>query len=245
MVRGEKPVRSALRKKQLASSIVEPVVDSEMVQLGKRLRELRLARGLGVRKLARDTNVSPSLISHIELGRGAPSVKTLYALVAALDVPVSEMFITGAPPIAENNAVPKASARVASSDWSSEKPRTGFIDPARGSNAFVQRVDDRRRIQLEHGFRWECLTPGTDVDVEFMETIIEVGGGNPESEMKTHNGTEYGLVQRGTLGVKIAFETFLLKSGDSIRFESNLPHCMWNAGDEPVHSIWFVRGRST
>jgi transcriptional regulator with XRE-family HTH domain len=238
-------VRSSLRKKQPASSAVEPALDSEMVRLGKRLRELRLARGLGVRKLARDINVSPSLISHIELGRGAPSVKTLYALVAALDVPVSEMFVIGAPPISGTTAPPKAlPGSVSSGHRQSEKQRNGFIDPAMGSNAFVQRVDDRRRIQLEHGFRWECLTPGTDIDVEFMETIIEVGGGNPESEMKTHNGTEYGLVQRGTLGVKIAFETFLLGPGDSIRFESNLPHCMWNAGDEPVHSIWFVRGRS-
>jgi quercetin dioxygenase-like cupin family protein len=77
-----------------------------------------------------------------------------------------------------------------------------------------------------------------------METIIEVGGGRPDSEMKTHNGTEYGLVLRGKLGVKIAFHSYVLKPRDSIRFESNLPHCMWNADDEPVHSIWFVRGRS-
>jgi Cupin domain len=100
-------------------------------------------------------------------------------------------------------------------------------------------------IQLEHGFRWECLTPGTDPDVEFMETIIAVGGGNPESEMKTHNGSEYGVVLQGKLGVKIAFESYVLGPRDSISFQSSLPHCMWNAGDELVRSVWFVKGRST
>jgi transcriptional regulator with XRE-family HTH domain len=242
-------VRPSLRKIAAAASKAEPAAsDTDMVQLGKRLRELRLSRGLGVRELAREIKVSPSLISHIELGRGAPSVKTLYALVAALGVPLSEMFVTAPSPLTKGETQREAKAGNGSDTGeraSNNVIRPGFLDAERGSNAFVQRAGDRRRIQLEHGFRWECLTPGTDVDVEFMETIIDVGGGHPESEMKTHNGTEYGLVLKGTLGVKIAFDTFLLKPNDSIRFESNLPHCMWNAGDEPVHSVWFVRGRST
>jgi uncharacterized cupin superfamily protein len=78
-----------------------------------------------------------------------------------------------------------------------------------------------------------------------VETIIAVGGGHPDSEMKTHSGTEYGIVLKGKLGVKIAFDSYILEPRDSIRFSSSLPHCLWNAGDEPVHSIWFVRGRST
>jgi transcriptional regulator with XRE-family HTH domain len=239
---------NARKSRSQALPIVGPDLNSDTVRLGKRLRELRLARGIGVRKLARNINVSPSLISHIELGRGAPSVKTLYALVAALDVPLSEMFVTGLSPTGQTASLPTGNANDGSdtdSGASGNVIRHGFMSAEQGSNAFVQRGESRRRIQLEHGFRWECLTPATDVDVEFMETIVEVGGGNPESEMKTHNGTEYGLVLRGTLGVKIAFDTFLLKPNDSIRFESNLPHCMWNAGNEPVHSIWFVRGRST
>jgi transcriptional regulator with XRE-family HTH domain len=240
-------VRANVRKgRPEPAPIAGPDLDPDMVQLGKRLRELRLARGIGVRKLARTIDVSPSLISHIELGRGAPSVKTLYALVAALDIPLSEMFVMGLSPTGQiPGQIGNESDTAAGASPSGNVIRHGFLNVEQGSNAFVQRGGDRRRIQLEHGFRWERLTPDTDVDVEFMETIIEVGGGNPESEMKTHNGTEYGLVLRGILGVKIAFDTFLLKPSDSIRFESNLPHCMWNAGDEPVHSIWFVRGRST
>lgn len=228
---------SQLLKKERRLRIVPTLgPTTDMAQLGRRLRQLRTSRGIGVRTLARMINVSPSLISHIELGKGAPSVKTLYALVAAFDVPLSEIF-------AESSGAlrPSRASRIA-------KPATADHikkpDTEHGSNRFIQRSDTRRAIQLEHGFRWECLTPGTDPEVEFMETVIAVGGGRPDSEMKTHNGTEYGIVLSGKLGIKIAFDTFILGPRDSIRFESNLPHCMWNAGDEPVHSIWFVRGRS-
>jgi transcriptional regulator with XRE-family HTH domain len=220
--------------------------DQEMLRLGQRLRELRLARGLGVRTLARSINVSASLISHIELGKGAPSVKTLYALVAAYGIPLSQIFVEPVPSPANDTQVrfsgPAKEPRQGRSSVPSDYPLEST--PEKGSNRFIQRARGRRSIQLEHGFRWECLTPGTDTDVEFMETIIEVGGGRPESEMKSHNGTEYGLVLSGKLGVKITFDRYILGPGDSIRFESSLPHCMWNAGDEPVHSVWFVRDRS-
>jgi transcriptional regulator with XRE-family HTH domain len=230
-------VTPQLLKKERGLRIVPTLgATTDMLQLGRRLRQLRTSRGIGVRTLARMINVSPSLISHIELGKGAPSVKTLYALVAAFDVPLSEIFaeVSGASRPSRANGI----AKPATVD-DTRKP-----EAKHGSNRFIQRGDTRRAIRLEHGFRWECLTPGTDPEVEFMETVIAVGGGRPDSEMKTHNGTEYGIVLSGKLGIKIAFDTFILGPRDSIRFESNLPHCMWNAGDEPVHSIWFVRGRS-
>jgi transcriptional regulator with XRE-family HTH domain len=233
-------VNSARLLEPSTGSDVEP----QVAALGRRLRELRVSRGLGVRELARSINVSPSLISHIELGKGAPSVKTLYALVAAFDVPLSDLFVEAAPtspPLSSASITSLAATRQNSSNLKDEPLGLSTDRP----NGPVQRGAKRRVIQLEHGFRWECLTPGTDPDVEFMETIIAVGGGNPESEMKTHNGSEYGVVLQGKLGVKIAFDSYVLGPRDSIFFQSSLPHCMWNAGDEPVRSIWFVKGRST
>jgi transcriptional regulator with XRE-family HTH domain len=213
--------------------------------IGQRVRELRTERGLSVRKLAQLAQVSPSLISHIELGKGAPSVKTLYALVAVLEIPLSAMF-DGQPAIGEIDARKMGSrndsenetGHIGSALKTKEQPLTIR------SHGPVVRPDARRVIHLEHGFRWECLTPTFDPDVEFMEVVIEVGGGRPDLEMRTHNGTEYGYVLKGKLGIKIAFDNYVLEPGDSIRFDSTLPHSFWNAGEEPTHSIWFVRGRN-
>jgi transcriptional regulator with XRE-family HTH domain len=222
-------------KPQNEESYRETVSDTGA--LGRRIRELRNSKGIGVRELARQINVSPSLISHIELGKGPPSVKTLYSLVAALGVHLSEIFNHCKMPDDEFSlrVINGSRKRNSSPAITSEAKPQGLGPVLRGS--------DRPGIQLEHGFRWERLTPGPDPEVEFLETIIAVGGGKPDSEMKTHNGAEYGIVLRGKLGIKIAFESFILQPQDSIRFESTLPHCMWNAGDEPVHAIWFVRGR--
>src|SRR5256885_7500994 len=52
--------------------------------LGPRLREVRSARRLSVRELARRVGCSASLISQIERGVSVPSVGVLYALATEL-----------------------------------------------------------------------------------------------------------------------------------------------------------------
>jgi transcriptional regulator with XRE-family HTH domain len=239
-------VKAPSLKKTL--NTVETIPASQMVTsaIGQRVRELRVERGLSVRKFAQLAQVSPSLISYIELGKGAPSVKTLYALVAVLEIPLSAMFDgqpaigeINAPKIAPLNGSENEAGNISSTRTATEQPLT-----LQRSHGPVVRPDARRVIHLEHGFRWECLTPGFDAGVEFMEVIIEVGGGRPDLEMRTHNGAEYGYVLKGKLGIKIGFDSYVLEPGDSIRFDSTLPHSFWNAGDEPTHSIWFVQGRS-
>ena len=52
----------------------------------------RHARGLSLRDLADRLGCSPSLISQIERGLANPSVSTLYAMVAELDVSLDELL---------------------------------------------------------------------------------------------------------------------------------------------------------
>jgi transcriptional regulator with XRE-family HTH domain len=221
-------MRSALAETPASPA---PHIENEsqpaLQSLALRIRGLRVARGLGVRELATRIGVSPSLISQIERGKGAPSVKTLYALVAALEVPLAQFFGTDETQKAVDSAA------------SSEGLVTG------NSSDLIQKGSLRRAIQLEHGFRWERLTRNSDASVEFIELQIAVGGGaGGNSEMKTHQGKEYGVVLEGKLGLKLGFESHVLEKNDSISFESTLPHCMWNAGDVPVRAIWIVIGRS-
>ena len=48
--------------------------------------------GMTLRELARQADVSPSLISQIENGKSQPSVATLYAFSRLLNVSVDELF---------------------------------------------------------------------------------------------------------------------------------------------------------
>jgi hypothetical protein len=69
------------------------------------------------------------------------------------------------------------------------------------------------------------------------------GASSTEDEYQRHPGHEWGYVLEGELQIKIGFEEYTLKPGDSISFDSTLPHRLANAGEVPVRAIWFVLGR--
>lgn len=66
--------------------------------VGLKIRELRVQRGLSLRALAEVCDVSPNTISLIERGHSSPSVDTLQRLATGLGVPIVSLFETGAPP---------------------------------------------------------------------------------------------------------------------------------------------------
>ena len=60
--------------------------------LGKIIRKLRLAKGLSLRKLAEELDVSFVNIAHIENGRVKTSKKVLKQIAKALDYDKDELF---------------------------------------------------------------------------------------------------------------------------------------------------------
>jgi transcriptional regulator with XRE-family HTH domain len=184
---------------------------------------------LTLRELARRLEVSPSLVSQIETGKSQPSVRTLYAIVSELDISLDELFApAGGPP-------DRARATLRPAGESARRP---------DHYGRVQRADDRDVIDLGSGVHWERLTTWNDRDVEFLYTIYEPGGSSsPDGSLMRHNGREFGVVLDGELGVKVGFEDYVLRQGDSIAFDSSMPHRLHNDGDETVTAIWVVLGR--
>jgi transcriptional regulator with XRE-family HTH domain len=189
--------------------------------VGARLRAERERHGMSLRELARRLAISPSALSQIETGRSRPSVGTLYAIVSELELSLDELF---------------ASPRVP----------TVVSAPSGDATSRVQRADSRRGLELESGVRWERLTPTPEANADFLYVVYEVGGASSrEGTHMRHMGREYGLVLSGRLKVTIGFdEEHELGPGDSIAFDSSLPHRLENAGEVPVEAIWFVVGRS-
>lgn len=195
----------------------------ELGDIGSRLREERERGGLSQRELARRLGLSASLISQIESGQSKPSVSTLYAIVTELGVSVDRIFDVHA------HELPLAA--VAGDGGLETVP------------APVVRPSERHVIELDSGVRWERLT-SHDGNVDFLHVIYDVGGASaPDERLMRHQGREYGYVMTGRLGVQLGFERHELGPDDSIAFDSTVPHRLWNAGDEPVHGVWFVVGR--
>ena len=209
-----------------ASGSVEDEPGSPGDEIGARVREERERQGLTLRKLAGRLEISASALSQIETGRSRPSVSTLYAIVSELDISFDELF-------ARRGGRPTARTRT-------RHPRT-----APGEEQIVQRADDRPLIELESGVRWERLNPTGERDVDFLEVEYDAGGASSRGRAPVHHaGREYGVVTSGTLKVTVGYEEYELGPGDSICFNSAVPHRLETLGDEPVRAIWLVIGRT-
>ena len=200
--------------------------------MGDSLREARRGRGLSLRELADRLGVSPSLISQIETGRANPSVSTLYALAAELDVSLDELLFDERRP-ADSGVAPLRPGAASGSP--------GIMQPAPP----VQRAATRHEIRLASGVVWDRLTTTSEPGIEFLHVTYEVGGASGANDVfQRHPGHEWGYVLSGTLEVRIGFDEYVLEPGDAISINSSVPHRLANIGDVPVTAIWFVLGRA-
>lgn len=83
--------------------------EAKSVNVGERLQELREARDLSIRAVARLSGLSANALSVIERGKSSPSVSTLYKISDALEVPVTTFFQESTP--VENVVFIQASQR--------------------------------------------------------------------------------------------------------------------------------------
>jgi transcriptional regulator with XRE-family HTH domain len=195
--------------------------------LGSRLRVAREKKGMTVRGLARYVGVSPSLVSQIERSRVMPSVGTLYAIANELGLVVDDLFKGAAPGATRGR------------ERAPEK-ESSFADIQNP----VLKADERKKISLADGVRWERLTPLSDKDLEFLIVVYNVGAEScPKDALIRHGGKEYAYLISGRLGIKISFEDFELGPGDSISFDAQMPHRLWTIGREPAVAVWVVLNR--
>ena len=185
-------------------------------EIGARIREARLAQGLGLRSTASAASISPSLLSQVETGKVQPSVSTLYAVVGALGISIDAVL--GDRPVAG-------------------PPRRGDHDNP------VQRRAAAPEIVMENGVTWRRLAVTDAAPVDALLVTYEPGGSSSldETHMR-HPGVEYGYIVRGELTLKLDFDTYTLFPGDSVCFDSMRPHLYVNHTDGITEGVWFVRG---
>lgn len=208
----------------MVSSSRAKSTDDGLVDLGERLRAQRERSGLSLRELARRVGVSPSLISQIETDKVRPSVSTLYQIVSELGESLDRLLF--------EDGDPEGSDVI--DEHLNDHPH---VPP-------IQRAHSRRMIQLSSGVRWERLTTESVRGIDFLYVTYEPDGeSSPASAKQRHSGREWGYVLSGALHVTVGDEDHVLGPGDSITFDSTIPHRLWNPGPEEVRGIWFVLGR--
>jgi len=217
--------------------------------LGGRLRQIRIARGISVRELARRAGCSASLVSQVERGVTAPSAGVVYTLANELGISLDFLFGTGDVEPGELPRLPginSAAANHRKRVGSGAAPPDPAVRPwgrATGTDGagIVQRAGDRSTIELSTGVRWERLTPTHDSRVDFIEVVYEPGGQSSESGRAVrHDGREYLYVLQGELEAVVGFETLRLVEGDSLAFDPATPHHYRNPTTKTVRVLSVV-----
>ena len=175
------------------------------LDLGRKVRELREARGLSLKALADKAEVSESFVSQVERGVANPSVASLRRLAEALDASVGSLF-----------QGPKTAGRVVRSN-----ERGRLTHPTRKWEDFLITPRDARRLQV-------------------ILSMIEPGEGSGDEAYAHDSDEECVVVLKGSLEFRVGDEEYLLSEGDSLLFESRIPHWNRNPGPSKAEVMWII-----
>jgi transcriptional regulator with XRE-family HTH domain len=163
--------------------------------IGAKVRALRLKKKIGLVELGKHTGLSPALLSKIERGRLFPTLPTLLRIALVFGVGL-EYFFAGA----------------------REKPLVAVVRRE-------QRVQlPERPAARDVAYRFESLDyPATER--RFNCYYAEFFPVAPDKlRPHEHPGVEFIYTVQGSLSLHMGGEEHTLASGDSIYFDSSVPH---------------------
>jgi transcriptional regulator with XRE-family HTH domain len=164
--------------------------------IGSRIKNLRLAKKLTLKAVARETGFSTALISQIENDNISPPIATLSKIAKFFDVKIAQFF---------SEAEEDRQFEIVRAN---ERPIVPRVISKDGSN---------------QGYFYESLSfykQDKKMDV-FMITVTEKA---LETNTYSHEGEEFIHIMSGSADLLLDDQTFTLNRGDSVYFDSALRH---------------------
>jgi len=114
-----------------------------------------------------------------------------------------------------------------------------FLTRSEKQKKIVVKKNERKLMNLSNSEAiYELLTPDLDGEIEFIKVILKPGMKNKKDGLISHEGEECGIVINGNLKIILDNKEYNLEEGDSIRFNSSIPHVFINTGDKNSISYW-------
>lgn len=173
------------------------------VDVGARLKELRLAAGLSQRDLAARSGVTHGLISMIEQNKNSPSVASLRHILDGLDMTMADFF-------------------------SPERDRSDMVfftkDDLIDLTSQIYRLNCRQA-----GLSFRQVGDARAHNLQILHERYEPGADTGPSMLK-HDSHEGGVVISGELELTVGDQVKVLQPGDAYLFDSRQPHRFRNPG---------------
>lgn len=183
---------------------------------GSEVRQLRQARGLTLKQLSQESDVSLSHLSAIERGSSNPSMEVIHTIAQALSVSIDWFFARrpGAGPLEQAYIVRSRNRRDLNSLYDQTVQEIGYSDRLLSSSIGGQFYMGVARYE-----------PGAE---------------RPEEPLLVHDGEEHGVLIEGELEMQLGDELITLHAGDSYSFDARIPHHGRNRTDKPAVLVWAV-----
>jgi transcriptional regulator with XRE-family HTH domain len=168
----------------------------EEVRVGEKIKALREKKGLSLKELADLTGFSTALLSQMENHLVSPSLGTIIKMAGALSVRVGD-----------------------------------FLGETEGEPYTIVRKEERKKVSrfaskdgVKYGYSYESL--GFEKKDRHMEPFIVTLEPATVKTAKTsvHEGEEFIFVLEGEMEVILGNHTDILYPGDSIYYDSTIPH---------------------
>jgi transcriptional regulator with XRE-family HTH domain len=173
------------------------------LQVGERVKRVRENKGLSLLDVSQRTGMDVHILSDIEEGKVPPPLGSIIKLAKALEMKMG-YFISG----------------------DEEK---AYTIVRRGDRKVVSRFDSRKG--KHYGYEYESLAPHKK-DRHMEPFLVTLQPSTTDEERSTHDGQEFIFVLRGKMEVRLGEEIHVLEPGDSIYYDSTVPHLVKSHGGE-------------
>ena len=181
----------------------EPPQEDIQVNVGERVKAVREGRNLSLKDISQRTDLDVALLEQIESGSLAPPLGIVIKLAKALNLKMG-YFISG------------------------EEDRAYTI-VRKSDRKVVSRYDSKKG---EHyGYGYESLAPHK-TNRHMEPFLVSLDPAETEEERSTHDGQEFIYVLEGAMEVRLDEEIHILEPGDSIYYDSMVPHLVKCHGEK-------------
>lgn len=176
------------------------------IRIGERIKSLRIERKMSVEDVAKKSGVAEATLSAIESHTVSPPLGQIISLANALQVTVGDLF---------EDSADSPFCIVRSDD---RKTVSRFSSAGGKSGGYIYQ-------SLGHQKQNRHMEP-------FLVTLTP--GETAQAEPNLHVGEEIIFVLEGQVEVRLSGHTDILNPGDSIYYDSNLPHIISCHGKTPA-----------
>jgi len=195
-------------EKYLADGTEKALQDAEIIlNVGENVKKIRDKRGLSLKDISQRTGLDVSLLEEIEQGKVSPPLGIIIKLAKALDMKMG-YFISGA----ENQS---------------------YTIVRKDDRKVISRYDTKKSDK--YGYEFISLAPKKKD--RHMEPFIVTLEPSVEEEPSTHDGQEFIYVLQGSMEVRLDKEIHILEAGDSIYYDSTVPHLVKCYGKEKTRIL--------